>query len=100
MQNEGERPPPLFTDTDYLLDAELAVHTAYDAGDGVTVVEVTPPKGQGPTRFVILINGVAQRPPYDNLNAAKRAADRLARKPGNPPGDGSDHSSGATPSRR
>ena len=85
-----DRPPPVHTEADYLLDAEESLNSVlyYDAGDGVTVMVVTPPPGRGPIRYVVLIEGVSVPPPYSNPLDAKRAADRAARRRKPPSGGG------------
>lgn len=79
--------PPAYYDKDYQLEAEEVTEISYDAGNGVTVVAVKPPKGRGPVQFVILVDGVAQLPLYSTIQGAIAAADQIASSRREPPSD-------------
>lgn len=89
MEKTDENDGPQWTDEAYLAWATDAIEE-YAAGEGVVVKVITPPAGKGPTRWIVLVDGIAQPPP-SAMDFAIARANRLAasRKQGRESGSGS-----------
>lgn len=80
----GESRSRLYSEKDYLRQAEedwrgqKACNETDDEGESggesdAVLVPVTPPKGRGPTRYVVLVGGKPHPPSYEDEGAARRA---------------------------